>query len=444
MEAPFGFNIIGMASADLGLGLTTREFARTLSDLGYPVCILDLDAGHGRSKKNDELMALEFHPAGYLPYAVNIFVEGAHIVPAFALNPPKAMNVEDRLNVGFIWWELAELPESIRLALGFFDVLLAGSEFVRATMSNHVDRIPVVTAEHPLNLDAFALCRPNRSRFGLPEDSFVVGMSFDPYSDLSRKNPFASVEAFRTAFSSEDNCRLIIKMNTSYGVAPKTRLQVAEIRRIAAQDKRIHLVEETLPYIDLLSLYASLDVLISLHRAEGLGLAPMEAMLLGKPVVATAWSGNMSYMDHRNSCLVASNLIPVCPDSARYSPRSLGMQGTWADPIVEHAATWLRKLYGSRDLRHAIGRQARADVSAYQQRAKVAGFAQELRALWEVRDCWPQTDRVALRTAINQSLARDRFRLMPWWQRQFRRVYEPSIVFLERQLTWRLRPVKRS
>ena len=48
---------------------------------------------------------------------------------------------------------------------------------------------------------------------------------------------------------------------------------------------------------DVLALMEACDVYVSLHRSEGLGLAMAEAMLMGKPVVATGYSGNTEFMN---------------------------------------------------------------------------------------------------------------------------------------------------
>ena len=58
-------------------------------------------------------------------------------------------------------------------------------------------------------------------------------------------------------------------------------------------------------------LMAAADIVISLHRSEGFGLVPAQAMALGKPVIATAWSGNLDFMNKNNSALVSYSLVPV-------------------------------------------------------------------------------------------------------------------------------------
>jgi hypothetical protein len=92
-----------------------------------------------------------------------------------------------------------------------------------------------------------------------------------------------------------------------------------------------------------------------MHRPEGLGLGLMEAMALGKPVIATAWSGNMSFMSHTNSCLVGYELIPARSDLQVYSKRYLGKDAYWADPSIEQAAAWMQELTRNASHREAIG-----------------------------------------------------------------------------------------
>jgi glycosyltransferase involved in cell wall biosynthesis len=94
---------------------------------------------------------------------------------------------------------------------------------------------------------------------------------------------------------------------------------------------------------------------LSLHRGEGFGLVLAEAMLLGKPVVATGWSGNTDFMDATNAALVGYRLVPARDDRLVY-------RGLWAEPDVEEAALLLRKLADDADLRRDLGRRARASA----------------------------------------------------------------------------------
>src|SRR5206468_306111 len=134
---------------------------------------------------------------------------------------------------------------------------------------------------------------------------------------------------------------------------------LAELRdEIARLGNRVTLIESILTYAEVLQLYASCDVFVSLHRAEGFGLGLMEAMALGKPVIATGWSGNMTFMNRVNSCLVGFRLIPVDGSVGPYSRAFLGREVRWADPETDEAAAWMQVLARDATLRASIGQKA--------------------------------------------------------------------------------------
>ncbi|MBU6195891.1 MAG: glycosyltransferase, partial [Burkholderiales bacterium] len=104
-------------------------------------------------------------------------------------------------------------------------------------------------------------------------------------------------------------------------------------------------------------LQACCDVLLSLHRAEGFGLAPAEMMHLGKAVVATGWSANMDFMTAENSMPVRYELKPLERDLGAYGPGPL-----WAEADVDHAAWCLQQLARDPAARQALGARAAADI----------------------------------------------------------------------------------
>ena len=73
-------------------------------------------------------------------------------------------------------------------------------------------------------------------------------------------------------------------------------------------------------------LTAACDAYVSLHRSEGLGLPLIEAMYLGKPVIATGYGGVTDFLDdetgfvvrHRLAALAAVAWAPTRP--ARSGP----------------------------------------------------------------------------------------------------------------------------
>jgi glycosyltransferase involved in cell wall biosynthesis len=78
-------------------------------------------------------------------------------------------------------------------------------------------------------------------------------------------------------------------------------------------------------------------------------------MLLGRPVVATGWSGNLTFMNADVSALVSYRLIPAKDSRGNYT-----VQGAfWADPDIEDAAAWLQYLGSDAALRQHMGEAGR-------------------------------------------------------------------------------------
>lgn len=385
----FGINLISYVTANNGMGHAAREIASVILKSGVPLSILDLDAG-SRSKFDLSFAPYTVETAKELPYGVNLVMEGANALEDWMIKSLGGPANETRLNAAFLWWELPDLaPHRIEAARAF-DVLVGGSEFIQATLANSVPGVPVLLARQPIRMPQHVL--PNRTRFGLPADALLFYAGFEPYSDPIRKNPFGAIEAFQRAFPGQTDCRLVIKVNNPDAYSASGGL-LTKLYEMVRNDSRILLLKESLPYEDLLSLYASCDVFISLHRSEGLGLVPLEAMRLGKAVVATGWSGNMTYMNHRNACLVTYEFQPTDDSSPLYGPSNLGIQSHWAEPDLDHAAAWLRKLATDSNFRAAIGARAAEDSAHYEALAQQGDFLDELKAIWAHRELYPQRDR---------------------------------------------------
>ena len=146
------------------------------------------------------------------------------------------------------------------------------------------------------------------------------------------------------------------------------------VHPVVQQDPRLILIDEHLTQADLFSLFASCDVLASLHRSEGLGQILMEMMSLGKPVITTAWSGNMDFCTVENSCLVDYDMVPVQATHHVYQHEAARSDVRWAEPRVATAASWMRRLYLEPELRQRLGRQAAHDLQVHNRWARVGSL----------------------------------------------------------------------
>ncbi|WP_022663214.1 glycosyltransferase [Paucidesulfovibrio longus] len=71
---------------------------------------------------------------------------------------------------------------------------------------------------------------------------------------------------------------------------------------------------------------------VSPHRAEAWGLGLSEALAEGNRVIATGWSGNMTFMDERNSRPLPFRIVPVTETDLAALPPYFQAGMLWAEP----------------------------------------------------------------------------------------------------------------
>ena len=98
---------------------------------------------------------------------------------------------------------------------------------------------------------------------------------------------------------------------------------------------------------------ASCDLYASLHRSEGFGLTLAEAMALGKPVLATGWSGNLEFMHPETTWLIDYELVEVEDGNDPYDAGQL-----WAEPDLDAAAAEMRAVLANPDATAERARRA--------------------------------------------------------------------------------------
>ena len=123
---------------------------------------------------------------------------------------------------------------------------------------------------------------------------------------------------------------LVIKVGGEWGLFEEYR---TGLRALAAADPRIRLLEMRLDRDGILSLIKACDCYVSLHRSEGLGLGMVEALMLGRPVIGTDFSGSRDFLNEETGFPVAYRLVDV---RAHDYPHAVGQR--WADPDIEAAA----------------------------------------------------------------------------------------------------------
>lgn len=224
--------------------------------------------------------------------------------------------------IGYWAWELPDPPDDWDGFDRVVNEVWTPSRFAQSSLRRMTD-LPVEVVPHAVPVAT----RRVRDHSG----PFTVLCFGDSRSSHARKNPLGAIAAFRAAFGESATARLVVKLNG--GIEPGD-----EVERAAAGCANVSIVRDFLSPPQLESLLRSADVLLSLHRAEGFGLPMLEAMAHGVPVIATAWSGNLDYMDGSNAILVPARMIAVD------DPAGIYRRGVWADPDIEVAAAALQGL----------------------------------------------------------------------------------------------------
>ena len=373
-----GFNLVGHLHASAGLGITARSFARVLEKHGHDVVGLDISYGADPQRKTEAVDFDVVASAEALPYSHTLWFTAIQLLPSLWLRRLRRLQDSRFRNAGFLFWELPVLPKPWVPAVQLFDALVVSSAFVKQTLETYVENKPVIFAEHPLLLPpALPPAHQVRAGLGIPDDAFVFCASFDLAGDVARKNPAAIVDVFRHAFPADDGVQLVLKCNGDLAAAgehPAIRAVLAH----AARDPRIRLVTASMRYEEVLALYNAADAYLSFHRAEGLGLGPMEAMALGKPVIATGFSGNTEYMTEQNSILVPYRLVQTMGSRWQYTSRFAGKSAKWADIDFHQAVEAVRRIRDDAVLRGTISRRAHRDIQERQETAWEAAYIPRL------------------------------------------------------------------
>jgi glycosyltransferase involved in cell wall biosynthesis len=383
---PFGINLIGSLSDGSGFGNTTRAIASLLRAKGVPFALYHVPHAWAGAQCDSRFAASQVASPAQLTQPINLYVLPAVCFETFFDDNP-AFLAGKRLHVANVWWEASRFPPHWIDILARFDGILAMSHFIAEICRNQIPMTPTLYGEHPLDIPLGI--QRDRRHFGIPADAVVFVASLDPNSDPARKNPEALIAAFRAAFPAADlDVRLVMRINNA-GTAFGQRV-VRRLLQLAEGDGRISFLLDPMNYEEVLSLYACGDIHLSLHRGEGLGLGMLESMTLGSATIATGWSGNLSYMNHSNSALLRYRLVPVSGHYKFFHPEVIGPGARWAEPAIEDAVAWMRKLREDRALREILGERARASAIEYQHRANEARWLLELMNLWQAQTHLPR------------------------------------------------------
>lgn len=320
-----GVNLFGYFDGGTGISRNALFSRDILQDAGFGVTM--------------PMMTVPSRHAGEELYPINLIHFGLLGAPGDMINHGLA-RFAGAYNIGFFLWETSALPRSAHLALEMMDELWTMSAFCADTLARHfagpIHIVPNCVDERVLKVTAEK--RPE-------EQPFTYYFCCDARSWYTRKNPLAVARAFRSAFPTEQGVRLVLRIRyrqTSRSVADLAHK--LDLDRLVEGDPRIIVRDRELSYTASLAEMRSCDAYVSLHRAEGFGYTMVEAMMMGKPVIASAYSANLDYMSDETGFLVGGSERYI--DGDEYIGVTPG--ACWFEPDVGLAAEAMRLVWEDR------------------------------------------------------------------------------------------------
>lgn len=365
--------LVGHPSAPIGMGEHVRSVYRALIEAGEIPAIVDI---YGPAPDADQQLMNGYRPAisPNLADRLNIFcINGDEVEPAFGVLSQRNLKASGSKNIIYPAWELSSYPREWAEILNRFDEVWAPSTFIEESIRKSVN-IPVIHMPLACEIDKRALL--SRKHFGIRESAYCFFSSFDFLSYIERKNPYAALDAFLQFVSErpDADADLVVKVNNS---AAKPERMDAFLDYVGDFKDRITIIDRTLTDLEMKALMGHIDCYLSLHRSEGFGRGISEAMVLGKPVLATGYSGNMDFCSEDTAFIVPYSMIAVQPGEY---PHWQGQQ--WADPDTEAAAGIMVQLVDNPRIGIEKGRQAKALMAAeFSFLARGLAYAERIRAM---------------------------------------------------------------
>jgi glycosyltransferase involved in cell wall biosynthesis len=355
----------GYVSLATGFGTAARSYVHALHGAGIPMTVLNRSAAPRFPVKDPLVESLLDRP-------IDAQLGILHVEP---ISVPAMQSIYSHLIV-LTAWETDRLPSAYVETLNQVLEVWVPSRYNAETFRAQIDT-PVFQLPHPIHVSqALPNDRQALDKGLALKDSDFVFVCVATWQE--RKNLPGLIEAFLRAFPENPNVLLVIKTGFHLVHQNVACVQIADaIQRAGATnsraaEERIRICDGFWPEEKIAALMERADCYASLHRGEGWCYPLFDAAGRGTPVVATAYSGPLDYLDPRYHHLVKYELTsPTLTEHFENYPFSGQMQ--WAEPDLEDAAQHMRSVHEDRE---GSRQRARTGAELLQQRFSQAAVGE--------------------------------------------------------------------
>jgi glycosyltransferase involved in cell wall biosynthesis len=322
-----------------------REFAlyfiSALKAAGHNVTTTDIQGNYGPGVTVWDLKSLVNQPE------VNVIVSTPDLFSRHLLAGVR--------NIGFTMFEASRIPPKWVAECNHLDAILVPSAYCRDAFVDSGVTVPVHIVHPGVDLSKIPSFESS------PSEDFRF-LSVFQWSD--RKDPDALLTAYWKEFRPNERVVLVLKTYGFEGLLePDASLEAIRSALQLPEYARVELVQKKLTTDEMWALHASSDCYVSSHHGEGWGMSLVDAMALGKPCIATAYSGNMDFQTSDNSYLVPYSLGTALVREPEFLRDYYKFPMEWASIDPGALRERMRYVFEHRAEAQIVGARARRDIS---------------------------------------------------------------------------------
>lgn len=241
--------------------------------------------------------------------------------------PPTLPGTPERKTVILSMWEATEIPAPNVHLMNRCVAVITPCNWCKESFEKSGVTKPVVVV--PLGMDD-KIFTPIPLLEGGPT---VFGIAGRVAHCAKRKGIQEAIDLFLATFKGFEDVRLHVKIHPDDKIKP-------------INDKRVKIFRDVMEGYQLSHWLHGLTAYMTLSRAEGYGLWPLQSLACGRPVIGCKYSGQADFMTDENSFIIPHKEVSC--DGVGDS--NVAYEGMWAQPDMKAAAKIMLAIHRNRKL----------------------------------------------------------------------------------------------